>query len=343
MVNKHSFSPALKTLFYQGANLNWEPESAGDYALANLALITVELQAVKDGYRSDTGGQDYHLYDIPDPRLGDLLATRLQRDDAYGVQLFHIARLPDEFLKSGDNPLPPDLKVKVLSAWKKQRAGVKNPFTEAQLEMEMARVREIRYDNFQKGPFYEQVVAIVNDAEKTDFANAPMDAINERITALPKTAAPTLFRVFKWRGVFSPPESALQLLADSGDAGAFVQLAQVAYGRYAGDSRVEAIRLMAKLDPKRSQPQIEAFFRRSFEPHDWDVEAPRLGAALVLAERGEKRAVPAFFSAPYDRSLTFLKEKRVVAALHTATGLEFGRLSQWRDWWTTTGSKLNWN
>lgn len=343
MVHKQKFSPALKTLFYQGADLNWEPDSAGDYALATLALSEVEHEAREGGYTGKGLGQPYSLYDIHDPRIGDLLATRLQNHDAYGVKLFHLSGLPDDFLKSGDDPLSPDLKAKVLAAWKLRSPHIKNPFTEAGLQTEMALVRQIRYNNFEKGPFYDEVVSIVNDGEKLDFlASADMGRINVRIAALPKAAAPTLFRVLKWHGLYNPPNSALQLLAGSGDPGAFVQLAQVAYGQYSGESRVEAIHLLAKLDFKRARPHLEAFVKRSFVPGNWNTDAPRLGAAVALAEHGEKSAVPAFFTAPSDSHITSIDERDFVSALRASTGLSFSTVEEWRSWWTNTGSKMNW-
>ncbi|HEX8833181.1 MAG TPA: hypothetical protein VF719_03215, partial [Abditibacteriaceae bacterium] len=351
LIRKGGFSPALKTLFYQGTRLDWHPQSkSGDFALAILASNAIEAEAREGGYKGSRGGAPLSReLSVHDPRVGDLLAARLERGEDFGggtnngVPLAFIAGLHRD-LKNTDVPLPAGLKAKVLAAWKEKRADVEKPFTPAQLEAEIALVRKIRYDNFVKGPFYDEVAAIINDGEKLGFlASADMDKINKRIEALPPEAAPDLLRVLQWRGLSdSPPLSALRFLVKAETPEAFMWLAKIAYGRNNGDARVAAIELMAQLDYKRASPHIEAFFQRPFESSDWALEAPRMGAALVLASRGEKRAVPVLFSAPYKRSLIFLDDRSVSEALRKATGLDYPNVQQWQSWWIREGSKMDW-
>ncbi len=167
---------------------------------------------------------------------------------------------------------------------------------------------------------------------------------DKKLLVLPKEAAPDLLSILKWREIVSPPPSVLRFLARSGRPEVFGLLAQVAYGEGwpEGDARIEAIRLMAQLDFERAQTHIENFLSLPYEKGDWSREAPRMGAAIALAARGDKRGVPIIFSTEYERRFDILDQETVSAALKTATGQDFPNLFGWKQWWQREGQKMEW-
>lgn len=248
-------------------------------------------------------------------------------------------------MPDASKPPSDELKAKILAAWEAKRATVKGLFTKAQLEAEIALARKIRYDDFQAGPFYETVAALVDEGKQRGFLGSPaQDVWNQKLLALPKAAAPDLLRVLKWRGVASPPKSVLRFLAESGEPQVYSLLAQIAYGQgYPnGDARLEAIRLMGQLDFERARTHLENFLILPFDWGDWSREAPRMGAAIALAAHGEKRAVPIIFSPEYEHRMVYLDNKTAGEALKAATGRDFPNLFQWQRWWKNEGEKMEW-
>lgn len=136
---------------------------------------------------------------------------------------------------------------------------------------------------------------------------------------------------------------ALRFIAKSGDPNAFVFLAKIAYAESGpdGDTRAEAVRLMAEMDYPRAKTHIEGFFARPQGKWGWRSDAPRLGAALALASRGEKRAVPVIFSDDFKKRLIFLSGESS-SALEQVTGQKFSNWNQWTRWWEREGSKQEW-
>ena len=168
-----------------------------------------------------------------------------------------------------------------------------------------------------------------------------MDVIDKRIRALPLEAVPTLFEMMDWRDIQSAPDGAIEMLAVSEMPDKFERLAQIAYGRTDGGARVAAIKRMAQLDYKRALPHLEAWMNQVQVPGNWNDDAPRLAAAAVLGNAGDKRAVPVLL-APRQKGVTTLDEKKSVAALQKATGLSFARMDEWRKWWNEEGAQMEW-
>jgi hypothetical protein len=353
-----TFTPALKTLLYGGTTIPYRSvrQTPGEFALALLASAAVEAEARERGFKgpppttpvapSYYSGMAFN----DDARIGDILADRLQRDKPLeggvnnGAVLLSLAGLKDP-IGDSTRPLSDELQARVLAAWNAKRATVKDPFTQPQLDAEIALARKIRYDDFQVGPFYETVAALIDEGRKRDFLGSPeQDVWNKKIVALPGEAAPDLLRVLKWREIASPPKSVLRFLANSGLPEVFPYLAQIAYGQgYPnGDARLEAIRLMAQLDYERATTHIENFLALPFQWGDWSREAPRMGAALALAAHGDKRGVPIIFSPEYEKRLVYLDRETAGQALKAATGQEFPNLFQWQRWWKAEGQKMEW-
>ncbi len=357
LVKGGTFTPALKTLLYGGTAIPYRSvrQAPGDFALALLASAAVEEEARERGFKGiSTMPITPRYYSAmafnDDARIGDILADRLQRGKPMeggvnnGAVLLSLAGLKDPIADS-TKPLSDELQTKVLAAWSAKHATVKDPFTQAQLNDELAQVRKIRYDDFQVGPFYETVAALIDEGRKRNFgASQEQDVWNTKLLALPKEAAPDLLRVLKWREIASPPKSVLRFLAASGLPEVFPYFAQLAYGQgYAnGDARMEAIRLMAQLDYERAKTHVENFLTLPFQWGDWSREAPRMGAALALAAHGDKRGVPIIFSPEYEKRLIYLDNETAGQALKAATGREFPNLFQWQRWWKAEGQRMEW-
>lgn len=361
MARGGAFSPALKALMYGGTSIQDHlfARAERDYALALLAVRALEEEALERGATDarDAVYRNVSFYNRlgsgGDARVGDLLAARLRRGGPLeggvnnGVILYSLCGLREGLMDSGA-PLPDDLQAQVLAAWDAKRAGIKGLFTSAQLEAEIALARHIRYDNFRRGPFYQSIVALLDEGSTRNFKAGPeQDAWDSKLLALPAGAAPDMLRVLKWRRISSPPRSVLRFLARSGQRGVFDLLAQIAYGQgwANGDSRVEAIRLMAQLDFKRARVHLENFLAQPHAPLDrgsWSPQAPRLGAAIALSARGDKRGVPIIFLPEYEKRLIALGSEAVGAALRAATARDFASLAEWRRWWQREGQKMRW-
>ena len=340
------FSPELKTMLYNGTYLRALklPETTDDFALALLARAAVLDEAIKGGFVLAPIGYE-PLYPLNNPRAGDILAARLRSGDSMagganngGILMWMSdARVT---LLSASTPLAPELQLKALTWWDKKRASVKNPWTPAQLAREIALARKIGYNNFQVGPYDAPIVHFVDEGRKINFSNAPQDALDKELMALPKEAASDLMRVLKWRGVENPPDSALRFIARSGDPQAFVFLAQITYNRGDADARFEATRLLGELDFARAKTHLEAFFADPIGS-DWHHNSRRLGAAVALAAHGEKRAVPVIFAPEHQQRLIFLHND-IGASLQNVTGENFSNWTQWKRWWEREGSKREW-
>lgn len=342
MVSKSVFTPALKRLFYEGTNIDLSALDTNDLTLAFLAYDETNFEAIESGVLGKSRGLPGTFYNVNDLRAGDLLASLLRDHDRYGYDLASLVGLRSE-VGNRDEPLAPALKARLLEAWQAKRENVKDLFVPAQLQAEVALARSIRYNNFRKGPFYDDVVSILDDGQKFNFnLSATMDVIDQRILALPLEAVPTLFEVMRWRDIRSPPQSALERLADSDMPDEWERLAQVAYsGESGGNARVAAIELMAELDYKRALPHLDAWMNQAPVLYNWGDDAPRLAAAAVLGRFGDKRAVPVLL-APRTPGFATLDEKKSVAALQKATGLSFARMAEWSQWWDEQGSKMEW-
>jgi hypothetical protein len=259
--------------------------------------------------------------------------------------LLALSGLPDRVQNSSE-PLSEELKAKVLAAWNTKRTDVKNPFTKAQLEAEIALARKIRYDNFKVGPFYEALASLIDEGQQRDFFLIPrQDAWHVKLMAFPKEAAPDLLRILKWREIPDAPKSVLRFLAQSGQPEVFTLLAQIAYGEdwpQRGDT-IEAIRLMGEIDFARAKKHIEYFLTAPLVSPSGKSNSRRqsqqIGAAIALAAHGDKRGVPIIFGA---ERLTNLDNTTVGAALTAATGKKFPTLGQWQRWWQREGQKLEW-
>ena len=163
--------------------------------------------------------------------------------------------------------------------------------------------------------------------------------------AFPKEAAPDLLRILKWREIPDAPKTVLRFLAQSGQPEVFPFLAQIAYGEdwpQRGDT-IEAIRLMGEIDFARAKKHIEHFLTAPLDSPSDRInsrrESQRIGAAIALADHGDKRGVPIIFGA---ERFTSLDDKTVGAALAVATGKEFPYLGQWQRWWQREGQNLEW-
>ena len=347
MLKSDTFTPALKTLLYGGTNLELSSFRGErlDLDLALLARAFVEDEAQKRGFVPVSVGYS-PLARLKDPRVGDLIASRLKNGDPMqggannGAILLQLSGLREPY-KSAREPLSPELQARVLEAWNTKRTEVKNLFTLAQLETEIALARKIAFNDFKVGAFDAPVVHFVDEGRKNNFSNAPQDALDKELNALPKEAAPDLMRVLSWRNVSRIPESALRFLARSGDKDAFVFLTKIAYNTSGdSDARFEATRLLGEMDFARAQTHLEAFL---LDPvgTDWYHNARRQGAAIALAAHGEKRAVPVVFAPEYQKHLTFLHND-IGASLQQVTGQNFSNWTQWKKWWEREGSKQEW-
>jgi HEAT repeat protein len=371
-----SFSPALKTLFYSGTNIKDRSyrKLPPEFALALLASVAVEEEARARGFKgvreATQYGPPYGPLDYNgDPSIGDILAERLRRGKPMegginnGVTLLLLSGLRNDLPDEQDHPKPlsKDLEAKVFTAWSRKRETVKTLFTPAQLNAEIALARKVRYDDYQTGPYYQTIAALLDEGSERNFLASPeQDEWDKKLSALPKEAVPDLLRALKWREMVTPPISVLRFLVTSSQSDEEPQvktgvkteaktqvyelLMQIAYGqgRPDGDTRIEAIRLMALLDPERAKTHIENFLTLPFEPGEWSQEAPRLGAAIALAALGNKRGVPIIFSPQYEQRLIQRDNTTVGQALKAATGREFPNLTQWQRWWEGEGQKMEW-
>jgi hypothetical protein len=350
------FSPALKTLLYGGTKIDSRSlrGAPGDFALALAATAALEKEARDRGFKGSQtpSGAPVHYWPLgsSDPRIGNLLAERLRGADPMeggvnnGATLLLLSGLPDRVQNSSE-PLPDELKAKVLAAWSTKRAGVKNPFTKAQLEAEIALARKIRYDDFKVGPFYQTLATLMDEGQQRQFLASPaQDIWDAKLMAFPKEAAPDLLRILKWREIPDSPQSVLRFLVQSGQPEVFTFLAQIAYGQdwpQRGDTS-EAIRLMGELDFARSKTHIEHFLTLPADESNPRWQSQHIGAAIALAAHGDKRGVPIIFMPDYERRFSSLDAKTVSAALTAATGKEFPNLRQWQRWWQREGQNGEW-
>ncbi len=357
MSQNGEFSPALKALFYSGTDVESRKfrSQESDYSLALLAWAAVEEEAYKRGFK----GSNYLALDkarlrraLPptdDSRIGDLLAQRLRsgRPMAGGINngmtLMYLTSVRATVIGEGD-PLPDELQNRVLDAWKIKRLTVKNLYIQAQLNTEITLARHIRYDDFKVGSQYQMVAQLIESSANDSSSGLKRDEWQQKILSLPNESLPDLWRVLQWREILNPPPVVLQSLSRWKDPRVFDYLLRIAYdeGFPDGDARIEAIRLIAQLDWARAQTHIENFLTYPVEFGDWSRESPRLGAAIALAEHGDKRGVPIIFSPEYANRYGFLDEKTVGAALKTATGQEQPNLMQWKRWWQNDGVKMQW-
>jgi hypothetical protein len=322
--------------------------------LAFLARAAVDEEARARGFKGAEAAQG-NIYPYPslplldDLRVGDVLAARLEQGKAMegGVNnrssLMSLTSVRDAG-EISDKPLPNNVRDRVLEAWKSKRESAGKQYSQADLEAEIAIARKIRYDDFQFGPWYETVASLIGPNWR-DLTKRPSgDAWEQEVKELPVAAMSDLWRVLQWQDILSPPPAVLQSLARWKDPRLFDYLLRIAYGEGFpdGNSIGEAIRLMAQLDYARAKPHIENFLTFPIEKGTWSREAPRLGAAIALAERGDKRGVAIIFSAEYEKRYEILNENIVGAALKTATGQDWPNLTQWRWWWQREGAKMRW-
>ncbi|HEX8832690.1 MAG TPA: hypothetical protein VF719_00750 [Abditibacteriaceae bacterium] len=364
MLKRGTFTPAVKALLYDPqlgllvaselSGIREQSRAGGnDAALAVLARGLVQAEAAAKGYASMAwfSGATFTLGSLNDARLGDLMAARLQGPDEMagginsGYILMNMAGVR-ETVKSVDAPLEPAVKERVLAAWKTKRAKVKGLYSPAQLQAELALARKTGFDDFKVGPHFARIVHILDVQAKGYFdTTEATKTVDAELEAMPKEAALDLIRALQWRMGFSYNQrisrSVLNFLARSGEPKAFVTLAAIAYGERGPEAevRLEAVRLMAQMDWARAQTHIEGFFARPDGKWGWRSDAPRMGAALALAARGEKRAVPLIFNHEKFRTL---RHDKIAPALQAATGREFPNTTQWQNWWKREGSALEW-
>jgi hypothetical protein len=365
-----TFSPTLKALYYSGTRIENRSfrRDPGDFALALVAVAAVEEEARQKGFK---GPQYAAQYAAPGPRfhgplrfngdsssadprlgadrVGDILAARLQSTNPMegginnGVTLLYLVSSQvsarDDLRKdwpasdeAAAKPLSEELKARVLAAWRLQREAVKKPFTQEQLEAEIALARKLRYDDFKVGPYYETLAPLIDEGRQRNFnASQEQDVWNKKLLAFPDEAAPDLLRILKWREIASPPKSVLRFLARWVEA---QSVKAKAYGAKADGAKANATQSSdskagntvkagntkagdARWDESQVFPLLaQIAYGQGWPDGDARIEAIRLMAALDF-ERA-KPHLENFLSLPYEPGDWSREAPRMGAAIALA-------------------------
>ncbi|MHB9132412.1 MAG: hypothetical protein ACYDBB_15185 [Armatimonadota bacterium] len=280
--------------------------------------------AYQQGYVPDQSheisGVEVTLNNSPDPRLGDIMATRVKEGTDNGYLLNRI--LPrEQRAKVKDLTIAEEDKAGVLAYWEKMRGTVKDLYTMDQFTTELAFFHTRIIGDYTLEPRMKEVRGLLhqagnNLATNQDTSVAALEAYGPKI-------APTMLYVLNnaYRNEYDSYALYHTLMKWQ-----VKEAAPLCLGRALNGSIYAALAAYA-LDPKLADAQLK------------DRMADNNGVAVVQANLGNTKAVPYIME-----KLGLYNSKWAIeqtTALTKITGKSM-IIPEWKKWWETEGKAKAW-
>jgi len=301
-----------------------------DCSLPILALALVCDEAVAEGWLpkgADSSGLYRYLTQLRDPRLGGLLSSRAGQRKCDAMLLAEMVRLGHDFRRRyrGEAQVSEQDLKRLGEAWNRQRSKVDAPWAAADLEREMAACRASAFSDFRMHEKFPEILARMKKMRDSS-GGWGRDEDRETLAAMGPAIVPTA--IFIMNNHYAHESGALfDLFREWGAKEAVPLLLEIVYGRQRGYATYYAPSPAVALDREAAYPQLGRLYPKS------------QGAALALAQLGERRAVPYLIRDP---GISRRWHAMVMPVLRKVTGQKFVNWYQLNQWWEKDGSKQKW-
>ncbi len=288
-------------------------------------FIAISNELFQQGYlpnvSSEVTGTEVTLNNSPDPRLGDIMASRVKAGKDSGQLLNRI--LPrEQCLEVGAQSFTDEEKVTLLANWQNIRGTVEHLYTMQDFDAEMAYFHRQVFGNFVPDPHMKEIRELLRNAGSNLAADQKASAAT--LEGYGPGIAPTIQYILNnaYNSEYDSPALYNTMVKWK------IQSATPLFIGRALNGSMDAALAAFVLDPAVAEEQLGGLI------------ADNQGIAIAMVKQGHKSAVHFIIEKLGVFDSRWTREQESI--LKNVTGLNLAGIAAWKKWWDTTGKLEKW-